>query len=235
LDGPTTLAYARNRHTAGGEFDRAYRQQQVILAMRDQVLRRDQLPQLISRAPQLYDLLSAGIQTNLTLRRVIQLAWLAKDIDTQNIRTGSIGSKDFYASASESGEMVYQPNPDRIRSLVADLFPSSNGASALSLQEGMLNEEARLAIVDHTGLPERAQGVVRFLEARGFQVNQISTGEERLKVTQIIDYTGKPYTMRFLAVLMGVTTDQIRTDYTPGSEADIVILLGTDWIQKKLD
>jgi LCP family protein required for cell wall assembly len=36
LTGPEALAYARNRHTDGGDFDRAQRQQQVALAIRSQ-------------------------------------------------------------------------------------------------------------------------------------------------------------------------------------------------------
>jgi len=38
LDGPTALAYARNRDTVGNDFDRAQRQQQVIMAIRDRIL-----------------------------------------------------------------------------------------------------------------------------------------------------------------------------------------------------
>ena len=39
LDGATALAYARHRHTDGGDYDRARRQQQVVDAVRDQSAR----------------------------------------------------------------------------------------------------------------------------------------------------------------------------------------------------
>jgi LCP family protein required for cell wall assembly len=233
LDGPTALAYARNRYTSGGDFDRARRQQQVILAIRDRVLRLDMLPKLVGRAPQLYETLSSGIQSNLTLQRAIQLAWLSREIDSEDIRTGLISSKELIAGTSEGGSAVYLPNPDRIRALVNSLFPGST--PALSLQEGMLSEEARISIVDQSGIPERAERVAHYLEAQGFQIMETTVSEERAEVTHLIDYTGKPYTMRYLAMLMGATTAQIDTDYTPGSKADIVILLGTDWIYRKLD
>ena len=38
LDGNLALAYARARHTEGSDFDRALRQQQVIMGIRDQIL-----------------------------------------------------------------------------------------------------------------------------------------------------------------------------------------------------
>jgi len=47
LDGALALAYARNRYTPGDDFDRSRRQQQVILAVRDRVLRLDMLPHVV--------------------------------------------------------------------------------------------------------------------------------------------------------------------------------------------
>ncbi|MEZ4519812.1 MAG: LCP family protein [Chloroflexota bacterium] len=53
LDGATALKYARTRATFGDDVDRAGRQQQVILALRDQATELSNLPQLLLRAPQL--------------------------------------------------------------------------------------------------------------------------------------------------------------------------------------
>ncbi|HSQ26307.1 MAG TPA: LCP family protein, partial [Anaerolineales bacterium] len=75
LPGDLALAYVRARKTEGGDFDRAQRQQQVILAIRNRILEFDMLPNLISKAPVLYEELSAGIRTNLSLDLAIRLAW----------------------------------------------------------------------------------------------------------------------------------------------------------------
>ena len=80
MPGELALAYARARKTEGGDFDRARRQQQVILAIRNQILRPKMLPLLISKAGVLYNELSSGIHTNLTLDQVIRLAWMATKI-----------------------------------------------------------------------------------------------------------------------------------------------------------
>ena len=58
LNGELALAYARARKTEGGDFDRAQRQQEVIMAIRDRILSADMLPTLISKAPVLYQELS---------------------------------------------------------------------------------------------------------------------------------------------------------------------------------
>ncbi|MEM7798053.1 MAG: LCP family protein [Chloroflexota bacterium] len=53
LNGENALKYARTRTTQGGDIDRAGRQQQVILAARDQAI--SQIPELITRAPPYLD------------------------------------------------------------------------------------------------------------------------------------------------------------------------------------
>ena len=91
LPGEWALAYARNRYTQGGDFDRAKRQQQVILGIRDRVLSLDMLPTLIQKAPTLYQQLSSGVHTNLTLDQVVRLALLAKDVPIDEIKQGVWG------------------------------------------------------------------------------------------------------------------------------------------------
>ena len=86
LPGDYALAYVRNRHTDGGDFDRAARQQEVIMAIRDRILEFNMLPNLVASAPQIYEDLSAGINTNMSLNQVIKLAWSAMDIDRNKIQ-----------------------------------------------------------------------------------------------------------------------------------------------------
>src|SRR3970282_842043 len=63
LDGQEALAYARARKTDGGDFDRAERQQQVMMAVRDQILELDMVPVLLARGPALYQDLREGLKT----------------------------------------------------------------------------------------------------------------------------------------------------------------------------
>jgi hypothetical protein len=47
--------------------------------------------------------------------------------------------------------------------------------------------------------------------------------------TQIFDYTGKPYTDRYLVNLMKITPYSVFFQYDPNSQIDVLVILGDDW------
>jgi LCP family protein required for cell wall assembly len=123
LDGPDALAYARVRKNAGGDFGRAERQQQVIMAIMDRVVGLDMLPRLVARAPGIYQEVSSGIRTNLSLEQMVSLAWLGIQVPKDNIRSGVIAPPkmiNFYTRPD--GAQVLRFVPDEIRVLRDELF-----------------------------------------------------------------------------------------------------------------
>jgi hypothetical protein len=114
LPGELALAYARARKTEGGDFDRAQRQQQVIMGIRNQLLRPGMLPLLISKAPVLYNEIAAGVKTNLNLEQVIKLAWLAQQVPDENIKRGVIAPPT--SAADKSPDRTMCSSRSRIRS-----------------------------------------------------------------------------------------------------------------------
>lgn len=130
LDGAEALAYARVRKNAGGDFGRAERQQQVILAAMDRVVGFDILPGLVARSPALYQELAAGIRTNLNLEQIISLVWLALKVPKENIQSGSIGPPSmvgFYTRPD--GAQVLRFVPDQIRILRDKIFVETSAFS----------------------------------------------------------------------------------------------------------
>ncbi|UCD42872.1 MAG: LCP family protein, partial [Chloroflexota bacterium] len=125
LPGNLALAYARARNTEGGDFDRAERTMQVIMAIRNRVLSADMLPTLVSRAPAILEQISAGVQTNLTLEQAVQLAWLAQRIPEEDIKRGTIGTEHVTFGKSPSGDDVLKPRPEQIRILRDEIFTNS--------------------------------------------------------------------------------------------------------------
>ena len=115
LDGATALAYARNRDTAGNDFDRAARQQQVIMAIRDRVLDFNMLPLLIEKSPILYTNLANGVHTNLSLEQIITLAWLAQQIQEENIHRQVISFDQVVNDYSYDGQSILRPIPEANR------------------------------------------------------------------------------------------------------------------------
>jgi len=120
FDGLTALKYARTRHQ-DNDFYRARRQQQVVLAVRDKALSLG-LPNLISRAPTLYDQFQQGIRTDLSLQEIIQLAQIVGDIPDENIRNEVLDHNYVSNYQTENGASVLIPINEAIEPLIAELF-----------------------------------------------------------------------------------------------------------------
>lgn len=123
FNGAEALAYARVRYTGGGDFGRAQRQQQVILAIMDRVVGADMLTTLIGRAPVIYQEVSSGVRTNLSLEQIISLAWLALKVPSGQVQSGVISPPNMVGFHTRpDGAQVLRFVPDQIRELRNRLF-----------------------------------------------------------------------------------------------------------------
>jgi LCP family protein required for cell wall assembly len=232
LPGIVALAYARERHAEGGDFARAERQQQVVLGIRDRILEFNLLPGLVAKAPEIYASLSAGIHTNLPLEDAIRLAVLATQIDKANIVHGVISEKDIIYGRSPDDLAILIPIPDKIRALRDQIFTSGSALGPLtpgSPAERMAAEAPRIAIQNGTGDTNLAARTQDYLTSLGASVVQVNNAGVNYGQTVLVDHTGNPYTLAFLAQLMGVTNARIIHDFDPNSSIDVEIRLGTDW------
>jgi LCP family protein required for cell wall assembly len=233
FDGPTALAYARNRKTEGGDFDRALRQQQVILAIRDRVI--DLGPaQVATKAPALYNELAEGIHTDLSLDDALRLGWLALDIDVENdIKRGAIAQNAvIFAKSPDGTQDILLPVPDQVHLIRDEVFASSSMASPV-LNSGderanMEAEAASIVVANGTYVEGLASETQTYLQSQG--ANVVGTkNSEYSNYTRIIDYSGKPYTARFLVNLMGISRYDISQQYDPNSQVDVLVILGNLW------
>jgi LCP family protein required for cell wall assembly len=235
LPGKITLAYARARHTEGGDFDRAERQQQVILGIRDRILSFDMLPILIQKRETLYQELSRGVHTNLTLDQAVQLAVMASQVPSENIKRGVIGKGYVLFGESPDKLSILIPLPDKIHALRDEIFAASSALGPLtpgSDQERMVAEGVRVAVVNQSQTPGLAERTSQFLGSQGVNVTQTGDAPQNLTITTIIDHTGKPFTTKYLVNLMGISPGKIIFDENPSSPVDIELLLGDDWARK---
>ncbi|HZY42307.1 MAG TPA: LCP family protein, partial [Anaerolineae bacterium] len=124
MAGRLALKFARTRHSGLGDFDRARRQQQVILAVRDKVVSANMLPTLVTQAGPLLDTLKESVQTNLSLDQLIQLAKLATQIDPKGIRQAVIDENMTvgYMAPTDPPQAVLVPLRDKIRDLRERFF-----------------------------------------------------------------------------------------------------------------
>jgi LCP family protein required for cell wall assembly len=238
FDGELTLAYARVRYTEGGDFDRATRQQQVALAIQDQVLELSNLPGLIASAPALYQDLAEGIRTNLSVNQMIDLGLLALQVSQDKVARAVIAPPEMVTleTVLYAGEeaKVLKPVPDKIRLLRDEVF-TSTGAIGPSLQaespeEAAALENAKLAVLNGAGEEGLAGRFAEALSNLGFNVTLIANADRLdYPTTRIVDYTGNPYTVQYLVELMGLTQSQVLFQTLPGNDVDLALVIGYDW------
>ncbi len=235
LNGSLALAYARARNTAGSDFDRARRQQQVILGIRNRLLSPESLLPLLRKAPLLYSELSSGVRTNLSLEQIVKLAWLAQQIPDENIKEGVLEPPDEVTlSTSFDGQDILIPNPEQIRLLRDELFTTTGPAVPAVVDTDpkalMNSESARVSVLNGTVIPGLASRTADYLTGQGINVVEPGNAEELYNLTTIIDYTGNPGTVEYLVELMGISDNRIFQRYDPYSQVDVVVLLGDDWV-----
>jgi LCP family protein required for cell wall assembly len=233
LPGDLALAYARARKTEGGDFDRAQRQQQVILAIRDRIINFDMLPTLIRKSGVLYNELSSGIHTNLTLEQTIKLAWMAVQIPEDQIRRGIIGTEQVNFQTSPDGLDILKPLPNEVRKLRDEIFtdtgPASPAAANMDPIERMKAENARVAVLNGTYTPGLAARTTEYLKSQGVNVTVTGNAQSNVTYTEITFYTGKPYTVAYLVDLMGINQYRIHHVFEPANSVDVSVVLGEDW------
>jgi LCP family protein required for cell wall assembly len=133
MDGKLALRYARTRH-GSSDFGRIERQQQVILAVRDQVMQLGLLPRLLPRLPQLVDSMGDAIQTDIPLSELWALGQLAREIDRDQIESRAIDETMTEYVTTPKGYQVLWPDREKIRPVIDELFGSPSSLRPGSAQ-----------------------------------------------------------------------------------------------------
>jgi LCP family protein required for cell wall assembly len=246
LSGKVALGYARARDVVqgvtGGDVQRSQDQQRVIMAVRDKVL--SNLPALVTKAVPLYNEISSGVHSDLSLDDILRLAMLAKDIPTSSIQQGVIDYTmmiDQQTTINGVPADVLRPFPDKIRELVAKIFgggtlsPEATGSPTQLMQQ----EAARVLVVNASSMNGIAQKTYDYLKAQGMNVlgpGNLADYPDRYLYpplpnrTMLIIHTGKPYAVKYLMALMKFNSaNQVVVVFNPSAPADIVLAIGADW------
>jgi len=232
LDGQSALKYARTRATFGGDVDRATRQQQVVMAVRDKVLRINMIPQFLTRAPELWRIFQDNVETNLSLTEVLELALLAQDIPRENIRTEVLNYDYVYNEVTPDGQAVLVPVRDKIRVLRDQLFapPAIPTPVIENLPQLTAAEGARVAIYNGTPFFGLAGATQTYLADYNINIVEIGNAESsEYNSTQIIDYGSHPSTTLYLTQIMHIPPLNISNSSQLLGEFDVLVILGNDW------
>ncbi len=225
MSGSQALVYARSRH-GSSDFDRAARQQRVILSLRQQadfatLARPDVLSELVAAT-------KGAVKTDFPVARLPELIGLARRIDIGNVRSFVFTPPYYGSEGYVNGVYVLQADVARIRQAAAGAFDFDPREQAQ--RQAIAEEGAVTWVVTSTGEPDRATTLAEYLDYEGFAASA-PRGQARKAVvaTTIVEaYNGAetsfPKTVARLEALFGVT---VVPKVGPTVRADIVVVQGT--------
>lgn len=223
LDGKSALQYARTRH-ADLDFGRSRRQQEVILALRQQALKGN----LIQNFYKLLDVLGGAVRTDLQQQQIAQLANLGLSIPDGGIR--SITLEDLLVGkVGDDGAQYLTGDWSAIRARVRQIVPNAGATVPTPTPDAT----AKIAVQNGTLRAGFAARTTDRLKARGFTgvtVNTATVTGVELPMAQTVIYEwGKADTAILAAKALGLTESVVQhaTGSPPGG-ADILIVLGND-------
>ncbi|MEJ2557054.1 MAG: LCP family protein [Anaerolineae bacterium] len=251
LAGDMALKYARTRATAGSDFDRARRQQQVLFAIREKALAIGVVPKI----PDLWATMADTVQTDLQLVDILELAKLSDKITGDDIQSAVVDHTMTVDYTTSSGAQVLLPVREKIRPVIDRIFSSPEPAGppptptpdpvlaaqaeAEAQAEAQRRAEVAAAlqtegakIVVQNGTPEQdlAATTAEYLRDQGFTIVQFGPADRTdYPRTVIVDYTGKTYALMLLSDIFNVADENIRRSPNLKSEVDIRVIIGADF------
>ncbi len=233
FDGKMALKYVRTRH-GSSDFERARRQQQVMLAILDRVTRLDMLPTLARNTPRLREILQQSVQTDMALDQMLALANLATQVDRANIRFGVIDQSCTQPWVTPEGAQVLIPLRDRVRQVrdyVFNVMPA--GATPLPGVQAAPTatpEMAAVAVLNGTTMPGLASTTADYLRAKGVDVQRVGNAQRQdYAMSLIIMYRDRPAVATRLVQLLGLAPSAIVNGNDPTAQQEIVVILGADY------
>ena len=185
MNGETALKYARSRETTS-DFDRAKRQQKLLVAIRDKALTVGILANP-KKVTDIFSSLSSHIRTNLTLSEIKKLIEALKGVDKNTIvnkvidngQSGLLVSSSvgFYHLVPRTGNFA------EIQKFIEDVFTESSALSLSQVEVEVYNGTSK------TGL---AGEIAKKLESEGLTVTKIETDEKGSDSTIVYDASGNP-------------------------------------------
>lgn len=234
FDGETALKYARTRHSGGGDFDRARRQQKLLRAVFERVTQPDELPRLAVQSPELWETLQGAVVTDLKLDEIVALANLASEVDPNAIRFGVVDENYTMFWTTPDGQEVLVPLRDRIRELRDYIFTSE--PPLVTEEEDPLArlkaEAASIQVLNGTTTPGLAKSTQLYLGEQGVTVGDEDIGNadhSSYVHSKVVVHTGKTYTAEYLAKLLELPATAVVYEPDPSADYDIVVILGSDY------
>jgi LCP family protein required for cell wall assembly len=224
MNGDQALQYARSRKSTS-DFERAARQQRVLVSLREQL----DIGQALQNIDELAGAVGSSVKTDIPVDLVPKLLGLADKITSRAIRS-VIFTPPYYQTECFSCDKrgyIIEPNIPRIRAAVRDAFRvDSNFAAG---RDALLQEGAQVWVLNGSGRTGEAARLAQYLSYLGMDATAPNQRPDTSGRSQTIirAYNGaeseSPLTLAALAQAFGVQVEPV-TD--PTVRADFVVITG---------
>lgn len=221
MSGKTALKYARSRQTTS-DFDRAQRQQQILVAFRDEALSANVLTNP-KKLTDMLNILGDHIRTDMSVSELQRLFGIVKDVNSGNVISKVLDNDADgpLKSVNEGGYYLVPKAGDfsEVRRIAYELFTDPY----------LVKENARIEILNATGTVGRAGELELDLKSLGYNIVSIDRTDEQAE-TVLYDYTdGKmPFTVRFLEERLGAKVTKA-TRPTDAQDVDLRLVIGSSY------
>jgi polyisoprenyl-teichoic acid--peptidoglycan teichoic acid transferase len=233
MDGALALKYARTRH-GDNDYERAARQQQVILAVKDKIMQPGQLASLLPRMPWLALALGTTVQTNMPIDKALALA---RNLDQVNLQSPTRVVIDQTMGETIPNDpkfgFILIPDLNKLRAAAAAVFadaPESagDGNAVAAIPPDQL-AQVRLTVLNGSAQPGLAATVATALANVGFNSVTVGNGEQAdYAQSWLILHGDQPAPVRDLLVRrFGIQPDHTRNDPV-SPDTDFTLILGAD-------
>ena len=190
MDGALALEYPRERHQ-DSDYQRARRQQQVVLAFKEKLLQPGVLASLLPRVPEMALVLARSVQTNMPITTGMMLARQLAGLDLKNVTQVVIDDSVGVNSNDAMWGFVLVPNMPKVRAATARVFADHPMLAEVPLgsptPSSIQEEGARVAILNGTAQADLPNLVAMSLAGTGFRVVGVgSVGSEDYAQTWLI-------------------------------------------------
>lgn len=230
MSGERVLEFVRSRHGSNGEgsdFARGRRQQQVLIALKEKLLRLSTFlnPSLLVK---LYNTLQQNIETNVETWEMLKFAKIIKNINTDQIVHQVLDPETnplLVEARGVDGSYLLVPRTGdygELQQFVQNLFQYSAAS----------RERATIEIANGTGVPGLAEKTASELTSRGLKVSLFSNADNNNYLTSVLyDKSQNKTATREAIMSILKLSDVITGSPNFDSQTDFIIILGQDSIK----
>lgn len=257
LDGETALKYVRTRHTED-DFQRAARQQQVLVAVKDKLIENKLLTPV--RLLELLRVVSNSVEHDIPATQLPGLLALASQVQVNEIDQLVIDNRYAQIDANSKFGWILVPNREKIRPAVDKIFATASApapvdvealaqqqarqqaaqarqqvlydyqAQSEQLREQLNLEGARIGVYNGTGDAMLTARAADWLRRQGYNVVEAKEADRAdYPRTALITFSDKPVAAAGLTDMFAIAQDNIEAGAEANAPVDLRLIIGRDF------